>query len=84
MISLASIEQVHASSLTNGAGSTFSVHSVEVLDVAVPYCWKRECDGSDTLMMELVKPLPGFPKGSVMSLKSLHALLHPAPKKATR
>lgn len=69
MISLAAIEQVHASSFVPDA------RVMHVLDVAVFFARKPECDGSFTDFWMLTKPVGPYPPETVLSLAKLHSLL---------
>jgi len=80
MISLTSIEQAVGANFTAAqkAVAVCDERVSAVLDCAEFYCWKEETDGTRTAYFILRKSIIGAPKGSVLSLRELHALLFPA------
>jgi hypothetical protein len=85
MISLASIEQAVAGSLTPAqlAAAESDERVSRVLDCAEFYRWRENCDGSRTAFFILRKTIVGAPAGKVLSLAELHDLLFP-PKDGRR
>ncbi len=82
MIGLASLEASHAGSRVLPALKPEDERLSALLDVAEFYRWKNEQDGSRTAWFQLIKPLPGLPKGTVIELSQLHERLfgHPLKK----